>query len=135
MARAWGTIVNGTQLTLTSAYQTVQESSVDWELTLDPGDIAQITFEFTPEADPEENCDIIVPVTADGTLYESEGEAQRYILEYANPEGDDPVVRSITISGVYGFKIRARQRDTDDSPGTNDTTNALDVDVLIGTPV
>lgn len=126
---AWGSLESSTQLSLTGSYQTVQRSAADWELTLNPGEIAQVVFDYNPESTPSENCDIIIQMTPDGTIYESDGEAQRYIIEYANAESDDPAIRSVTISGVYGFRIRARLRDTDDTAGGDDTGSTLDVDV------
>ena len=126
---AWGSLESSTQLSLTGSYQTVQRSAADWEVTLNPGEIAQVVFDYNPEATPTENCDIIIQMTADGTLYESDGEAQRLIIEYDNAESDDPAVRSVTIAGVYGFQIRARLRDTDDTAGGDDSGSTLDVDV------
>lgn len=128
---AWGSLLSSTQLTLTGSYQTVQRSAADWELTLNPGELAQVIFDFNPQGTPTENCDIIVQMTADGTLYESNGEAMRPIISYDNAESDDPAVRSISIAGVYGFRIRARVRDPDDTAGGDDTTSTLDVDVKL----
>ncbi len=126
---AWGSLESSTQLSLTGSYQTVQRSAADWEVTLNPGELAQVVFDFNPEATPTENCDIIIQRTADGTLYESDGEALREIIEYDNSESDDPAVRSVTIAGVYGFRVRARLRDTDDTAGGDDSGSTLDVDV------
>lgn len=124
---AWGSLLSSTQLTLDENYDTVLRSAVDWEIELNPGEIAQVVFDFNPEATPSENCDIVIPVTADGTLYETDGEAQRHIIEFA----EDPAIRSVTIAGVWGFKIRARVRDTDDTEGTDDTASTLDVDIRV----
>lgn len=126
---AWAALESATQLTLTGSYQTIQRSAADWEVTLDPGEIAQLMFDFNPQASATENCDIIIQLTPDGTIYESDGEAQRYIIEYNNSESDDPAKRSVTIAGVYGFQIRARVRDTDDTAGGDDTSSTLDVDI------
>lgn len=128
---AWGSLLSSTQLALTSSYQTVQRSAADWEITLNPGEIAQVFFDYNPEATPSEDCDIIIQLTADGSLYESNGEAQRHIIEYSNVESDDPAIRSVTIAGVYGFKISARLRDTDDTVGGDDTGSTLDVDIRL----
>jgi len=78
---AWGTAEDSTQLTLTGTYQTVQRSAADWEVTLNPGEIAQVMLDFNPQATPTENGDIIIARTADGVTYESDGEALRYIVE------------------------------------------------------
>lgn len=126
---AWGSLESSTQLALGATYATVQRSAADWEVTLNPGEIAQVMLDFNPQATPTENCDVIISRTADGTLYESDGEALRYIIEASNREADDPAIRSITIAGVYGFKIRARVRDTDDTAGGDDTGSTLDVDI------
>ena len=126
---AWGSLESATQLSLGSSYSTVQKDAADWEVTLNPGELAQIILDFNPQASATENCDIIISTTADGTTYESDGEAARYIIEYDNRESDDPAIRSIEISGVYGFRIRARVRDTDDTAGGGDTGSTLDVDI------
>lgn len=128
---AWGTLESSTQLALTGTYQTVQNpgDTGDWELTLNPGELATIMFDYNPEATPSENCDIIICATADGTLYESDGEAQREIIEFDNSENDDPAARGRTIAGEYGFIIRARLRDTDDTAGGDDIGSTLDVDI------
>lgn len=126
---AWGTLESATQLTLTGSYQTVQRSAADWEVTLNPGELAQIIVDFNPETTPSENLDLLICRTADGTTYESDGEALRYIIEYDNRESDDPAIRSIEIAGVYGFKIRARVRDTDDTAGGDDTASTVDIDI------
>jgi hypothetical protein len=128
---AWASLLSSTQLTLDGTYETVQKDAADWEITLNPGELAQVVFDFNPETTPTENCDIIVSRTADGTLYESDGEAKRYIIEYSNREGDDPAVKGIEVVGTYGFKIRARVRDTDDTLGGSDTLSTLDVDIRL----
>ena len=126
---AWGTLESSTQLSLTGTYQTVQKSAADWEVTLNPGEVAQVVLDYNPEATPTENCDVIIQLTADGTTYESDGEARRYIISFSNRESDDPAIRSVSITGVYGFQIRARLRDTDDTAGGDDSGSTLDVDV------
>lgn len=128
---SWGSLLNSTQLSLTGSYQTVQRSAADWEITLNPGELAQIIFDYNPEATPSEDCDIVIQRTADGTLYESDGEGIREIIEFDNRESDDPAVRSVEISGVYGFRIRARLRDPDDTAGGDDSGSTLDVDVRL----
>lgn len=126
---AWASLESATQLALTGSYATVQKSAADWEVTLNPGEIAQIIFDFNPESTPSENCDIVIQRTADGTKYESDGEGLRHIIEYSNAEADDPAIRSIEIVGCYGFRIRARLRDTDDTAGGDDSGSTLDVDI------
>ena len=126
---AWGTAESSTQLTLTGSYQTVQRSAADWEITLNPGELAQVLFEFNPQASATENCDIVIQRTFDGTTYETDGEGLRYVIEHANRESEDPARRAIEIVGVYGFQVRARVRDTDDTAGGTDTTSTLDVDI------
>lgn len=128
---AWGTLLESTQLALTGTYQTVQRSAADWELTLNPGELAQVVLDYNPEATPTENLDVIISRSADGTKYESDGEALRYIMSYANAESDDPAIRSIELTGIYGFKVRARLRDTDDTVGGDDSGSTLDVDVRL----
>lgn len=126
---AWPSSESATQLTLTSGYQTVQRSAADWQVTLLQGEMAVVTLNFNPESTPSENCDLIIPTTMDGTLYESDGEAIRRIISYDNRESDDPAVRQVHVTGVYGFKIRARVRDTDDTVGGTDTASTLDVNI------
>ena len=122
---AWGSKGTTSALTLGSSYSTVQESAADKEFTLNPGELLQIIFDVDFQATPTENADIIVQKTVDGTEYESDGEADRYIIEAANRETDDPAERSISITGVYGCRIRARVRDTDDTAGGTDTSTTL----------
>jgi len=128
---AWASLLSSTQLTLTGSYATVQKDAADWEVTLNPGEMAQVVLDFNPETTPTEDADIIIAKTADGTLYESDGEAERHIIEYDNVESDDPAVRSISVSGCYGFKVRARVRDPDDTAGGDDVASTLDVDVRL----
>lgn len=124
---AWAAKGTSTALTLTGTYQIIQESAVDKEWTLNPGELAQLIFDVDFQTTPTENVDIIVETTVDGTEYESQGEANRYIIEAANRETDDPAERSISVAGVYGFRVSARVRDTDDSAGGDDTTTTLTV--------
>lgn len=126
---AWGSLESSTQLTLTGSYQTVQRSAADWEVTLNPGELAQIMVDFNPQGSATEDCDLIIQRTPDGTIYESDGEALRYIISHDNNESDDPAKRSIEITGVYGFQIRARVRDPDDTAGGDDTTSTVDIDI------
>lgn len=126
---AWGSLESSTQLSLTGSYQTVQRSAADWEVTLNPGELAQVILDYNPEATPSENCDVIISRSADGTVWESDGEALREIIQYSNAEGDDPAIRSIEIAGCYAFRVRARLRDTDDTAGGDDSGSTLDVDV------
>lgn len=130
---AWGSLLSATQHDLdgASAYETIQRSAADWEITLNPGELAQVVIKYTPEATPSEDLDVIIPLTADGATYESDGEAQRHLIEYANSESDDPVIRSITIAGVYGFMVRVRLRDTDDTAGGDDVGSVADVDIRV----
>ena len=124
---AWGSKGTTSALTLDGNYDTVQESAADKEWTLNPGELAQIILDVDFQASPTENADIIIQKTVDGTEYESDGEADRYIIEAANRETDDPAERSISIAGCFGFRIRARVRDTDDTAGGGDTSTTLTV--------
>lgn len=130
---SWGTLLNATQHDLDGAtdYETIQRSAADWGITLNPGELAQVVITYTPEATPSENLDVILPLTADGATYQSDGEAQRHIIEFANAENDDPAIRSITIAGVYGFMVRVRLRDTDDTVGGDDVGSVVDVDIRV----
>lgn len=124
---AWGTKGASTELTLTGSYQTVQESAVDLEISLNPGELVQLMFDFDPQATPTENCDILVVKSVDGTTWESDGEADRYIIECTNRESDDPAILSREYAGVHTLRVRARVRDTDDTAGGTDTTSSLQV--------
>lgn len=130
---AWGSLLSATQHDLdgASAYETIQRSAADWEITLNPGELAQVVITYTPEATPTENLQVIIPTTADGTTYESDGEAQHHLMLLANSEADDPVIRSIIIAGVYGFMVRVRLRDTDDTAGGDDVGSVVDVDIRV----
>ena len=124
---AWGTKGTSTALTLTGSYQTVQESAADLEISLNPGELFQIIADFDPQASATENCDLLIQKSVDGTEWESDGEAARYIIRYANRESDDPAERSIEIVGVHTVRFRARVRDTDDTVGGTDTTSTLTI--------
>lgn len=91
---AWGSLESATQLSLSGTYATVQRSAADWEVTLNPGEIAQVMLDFNPQSTPTENCDIIISRTADGTTYESDGEALRYIIEAAKSSAQPTTRRS-----------------------------------------
>lgn len=124
---AWGTKGTSTALTLTGSYQTVQESAADLEITLNPGELCQLILDVDFQTTPTENADILIQKSVDGTEWESDGEADRYIIEAANRETDDPAERSISVAGVYAIRFRARVRDTDDTAGGTDTTSTLTV--------
>lgn len=124
---AWGTKGTSTALTLTGSYQTVQESAVDMELSLNPGEGAIVIFDADFQTTPTEDADILIVKSVDGTEYETDGEAQRSIIEVANRESDDPAERAVWVTDCHTFKIRARVRDTDDTAGGGDTTSTLTV--------
>lgn len=124
---AWGTYESATQLALTGSYQTVQRSAADWEITLNPGELAQIMLKYTAEATPSENCDIVIELSGNSTLFESDGEAQREIIEFT---ASTAITRSISIVGVNSFRIRARLRTPSDGAGGADVGSVLDVDII-----
>lgn len=124
---AWGSKAATTPLTLTASYQTVQESAADKAWTLNPGELATLILDVDFETTPEEDADIIIVRSVDGTEYETDGEAERLIMSVSNREGDDPSGRHHVVAGCYGFKIRARTRDTDDTPGGDDVATTLTV--------
>ena len=124
---AWGTKGTSTALTLTGTYQTVQESAADLEITLNPGEGCSVIFDVDFETTPTEDCDVIIVKSPDGTEYESDGEAERHIIEVANRESDDPAERHVWITDCHTFKIDARVRDTDDTAGGDDTASTLTV--------
>lgn len=124
---SWGSKAATTALTLTSSYQTVQESAADKEWTLNPGEVATLILDVDLQATPTEDADIIVVRSVDGTEYESDGEAEQHVLGVSNRESDDPVERHIVVAGCHTFKVRARTRDTDDTAGGDDSGTTLTV--------
>ena len=125
---AWASPTGLDQLSLTSSYQIVEDGSVDYEETLNPGEIAQVVFDYNytvVSSDEDGWCDILIEKTLDGTTYESEDKALRIILTTV----DDPDIQSITIAGCYGFRIKARLRDNDDTVWSGDYTATLDTDI------
>lgn len=121
---AWGSLESSAQLSLTGTHQTVQRSAADWGVTLNPGELAQVVLTYDPQATPTEDCEVLISRTADGTLYESDANALRYVI----PREDDPSILSVEVVGVYGFRVRARLIDPDGTAGGDDTAT-LDVDV------
>lgn len=114
-------------LTLSGSFQTIQQDSADLELLLNPAELVQMIFEFNPQASATENCEIIIPKTVDASVWETDGQADRYIMLHTNRESDDPARWSREYAGVYGVKIRARLLDTDGTPGGTDTTSTLKI--------
>lgn len=124
---AWATKGTSTALTLTGSYQTVQESAVDLEISLNPGEGAIVIFDVDFQTTPTEDCDLLIVKSVDGTEYETDGEAKRHIIEVANRESDDPAERSAWVTDCHTFEIRARVRNTDDTAGGTDTSSTLTV--------
>ena len=124
---AWASKGTTSALTLTGSYGTVQESAADKEWTLNPGELATLILDVDFQTTPTENADVIIVRSVDGTEYESDGEAERNIVLAANRETDDPAERHVVVAGCYGFKVRARVRDTDDTAGGDDTLSTLTV--------
>jgi len=125
---AWGSLGSSDSLTLSGSWQTVQQSSSDWEITLNPGEMAQVVLDYNPQSTPTEYCHVIIARTADGTLYESEDVAP---MEYVIANDDDPGVLSVEVAGCYGFIVRAALFDTDGTAGGSDTGSTLNVDVRL----
>lgn len=124
---AWDSIGTSTALTLTGSYQTVQESAVDLEIELNPGEGFSVILDVDFQTTPTEDCDFLIVKSPDGSEYETDGEAERGIIEVANRESDDPAKRHIWITDCRFFQIRARVRNTDDTAGGTDTTTTLTV--------
>ena len=120
---AWAAKGTSDALTLDEDYDTILESSADMELELNPGEGAIIIADVDFQANPTENCDMIVQKSVDGTEYESDGESERHIIL----TGEDPAERAIWVADCHTFRIRARVRDPDDSPGTNDSSTTLTI--------
>ena len=125
---AWGSVKSLDQRSLDGTYFILEDSAVDYEETLNPGEIAQIVFDYnyTVVTTTEDGwCDILIETTLDGTTYESEDKARRILLTTV----DDPDIQSVTVTGVYGFRIKARLRDNDDTAWSGDDTATLDCDI------
>lgn len=125
---AWGTLLSSTQFALSGSWATVQKDAADWEVTLNPGELAQVVLDYNPQATPTEYCHVVISRTADGTLYETDNVAP---MHYIIRNTDDPGVLAIPVHGCYGFKIRAALFDTDGTAGGTDTGSTLDVDVRL----
>lgn len=127
---AWGSLLSATQLSLSGSYQTVQRSAADWEITLNPGESAVVTLNYSRDATtPTEDCQVLIQRTADGTTYEGDELAPMVWLDEDDADGSNDVILTITVSHVWGFRIRARLRDDDDTAGGDDTAT-LDVDIV-----
>lgn len=124
---AWGSKSTSTALTLTSSYQTVQESAADMEISLNPGESCIVILDADFETTPTEDCDVLIQRSVDGTEYESDGEAERHIISVANRESDDPAERAVWVNECHTFRVRARTRDTDDTAGGDDAASTLTV--------
>lgn len=123
----WGTKGTSAPLTLGAGYSIIQESAADLEISLNPGESCQLIFDVDFQASPTEDADIVINKSVDGTEFESDGESDRYIMQAANRETDDPAELSVTITGCHTFRIKGRVRDTDDTAGGDDTGSTLTV--------
>lgn len=124
----WDTVTGLDQRSLDGTYFILEASSVDYEETLNPGELCKITFNYnyTVVSTTDDGvCDIVIEKTIDGTTYESESKSQRIILTTV----DDPDIRVVTLAGVYGFRIKARLRDNDDTVWSGDDTATLNCDI------
>lgn len=126
MAVGWGTNQDSDSLTLTSSYQTVQLSAADWEIDLEPNQIASILVKFDPQASPTDDLEIKFAKSLDGgTDYESDDLA--FGFQVLNTP--DPAHKGFALHGAdyRRFRMRAKQS------GATDTTNAVVVEVSIAT--
>ena len=113
---AWSASTTSDSLTLTSSWQTVQESSADMEITLNSRETAVVMLKYDPQASPTDTLEVAFPVSVDdGTEWESDAHA----LQVEMDNGTDPGSKKVEISGCETFRIRARLT------GSTDTTSTL----------
>ena len=116
---AWSASTTSDSLTLTSSWQTVQASSADLEITLNPKETALIDLEYNPQASPTDTLEVVFPKSVDdGTAWESDEYAQGTVMGNT----PDPGKKTIEISGCERFRIRAKLT------GSTDTTSTLVVE-------
>lgn len=126
MAVGWGTNLDSASLTLTSSYQTIQRSAADWEIDLEPNQIASVLVKFDPQPTPADDLEIVFAKSLDGgTDYESDALAWGFTVENSL----DPAHKGTALHGAEYRRFRMRAKQT----GATDTTNAVVVEVSIAT--
>ena len=116
---AWSASTTSDSLTLTSSWQTVQASSADLEITLNPRETAVVMLEYNPQASPSDTLEVAFPKSVDdGTEWESDDLA--YAVAIGND--NDPGKLAVEISGCETFRVRAKLT------GSTDTTSTLVVE-------
>lgn len=117
---AWGSVGTSDSLNLSSSFQTVQESASDLSISLNPGESAHVQLDYNPQdASPTENCLAVISASPDGGSNFDSDEHALYAEVLLNSE--DPARRSLIVSGVHTFRIRAKLIDADGSDGGDDT--------------
>ena len=120
---AWATLTTSDALTLSSSYQTVQESAADMEVSLNPGETAHLQLKFDPQATPTEWCEWAILASADGgTTYDTIPFDAGVI-----DDDTDPNIVTTLLRDVHTFKIQAKLIDTDGTAGGDDTASTLTV--------
>lgn len=118
---------SSTQLTLDGDYAIVQRSAADWEISLNPGELVTVSFDFDytiVTSDDDGDLDIVIEKSPDGgTTWETESKGQRIIMDSV----DDPDVEEHAIAGCRTVRIKARLRDPDDTVWSGSDTATLDV--------
>lgn len=117
---AWGSTTTSDSLSLGASMATFQASSVDLEVTLNPGERAHVQIDYDPQATPTEHCEWRVLATVDGTNYDDTA----FLAGSIDKDASDPNALSFVVEGVYGFKLQARLIDTDGTDGGDDTATA-----------
>lgn len=118
---SWGSVTTSDTLNLTGSFQTFQASSVDIEVTLNPGERAHVQLEYAPQASPTEHLEWAIYATPDGTSYDTTP------LHVGSVDKDlaDPNSISLIVEGVFGFKVAGRLVDPDGTDGGDDAASAV----------
>lgn len=122
----WGAVAESDSLALSGSYQDVQDSAADMIVQLNPGEIAHVQFEYTPDqTSPTEHCEVHILSSPDGSNYDSVP-YDSLTLSFT----PDPNLGSTVVRGVRQFKIEAALVDTDGTAGGDDTGATLVVRVV-----
>lgn len=110
---AWGAKTSATQLTTITT-----EQFFDQTPTLNPGELLHVEVEANFPVTPTDNLIVAVYGTLDAATENWDDTA---LMEFEIDNGTDPNKVSLTISGIYKFRIGVRRS------GTTDTITSADM--------
>lgn len=110
---AWVALSTSSALTLTSAWQTIQQSSADMVVGLNPRELAQVMVEVVFQSSPTDDAEYqVLSSPDDGTTWDT-------MPILAGAISNPGTVRvTFELLGVESFKVQMKQT------GATDTTNA-----------